>query len=269
VGDDNRVRLADFGIARIMGDMVRHTATGFTMGTAAYVAPEQVQGRDVTTAADIYSLGLVLLEALTSEVSFRGTAAEVALARLNKPPELPATLSANWRGLLSQMTSIEPSARPDADAVRSQLGQIGMDDGEGTQPLEQTATRPLTTPIATIGEVQTEAIAEAAPVRPPAPATATQAFEPVPAALAGAASAVVDNVGSTLASAMTKLRQRWRQLSPRSQLLAVGIAILVVVLCVIAVTSLVTSSTSKFEVPPGVPDEIGQDLQQLHKAVTG
>ena len=59
---DGRALLADFGIARLI-DTSRVTAAATTVGTAAYMAPEQVQGLDVTPAADVYSLGLVLLEA--------------------------------------------------------------------------------------------------------------------------------------------------------------------------------------------------------------
>ena len=60
-----RVKLADFGIARLLGDTIRHTMTGHAIGTAAYLAPEQVQGRDVDGRSDVYSLGLVLLESIT------------------------------------------------------------------------------------------------------------------------------------------------------------------------------------------------------------
>ena len=72
LGSDGRTRLADFGIARLIGDTVRHTKTGHAIGTPAYLSPEQVRGDDVTPAVDVYSLGLVLLEALTGERAFPG-----------------------------------------------------------------------------------------------------------------------------------------------------------------------------------------------------
>ena len=68
------VKLADFGIARLVGDTVRHTMTGQAIGTAAYISPEQVLGHDVTPAADVYALGLVLLEVLTGERAYPGSA---------------------------------------------------------------------------------------------------------------------------------------------------------------------------------------------------
>ena len=82
LGGDGRVKLADFGIARLLGDTARHTRTGTAIGTAAYLAPEQVRGEDVTGAADTYALGLVLLEALTGRRAFPGSPTEAALARL-------------------------------------------------------------------------------------------------------------------------------------------------------------------------------------------
>ncbi len=89
LGAGERVKLADFGIARLIGDTVRHTKTGHAIGTAAYLSPEQVRGEDVTPAADIYALGLVLLEALTGERAYPGSPTESALARLSRPPERP------------------------------------------------------------------------------------------------------------------------------------------------------------------------------------
>ena len=56
--------LTDFGVARTLG-ADRHTATGMTIGTAAYLSPEQVTGGELTPAVDIYALGLTLLEAMT------------------------------------------------------------------------------------------------------------------------------------------------------------------------------------------------------------
>lgn len=61
--DPNGVHLADFGIARF-DDSARITATGHCIGTAAYLAPEQMEGH-IGPAADIYALGLVILECLT------------------------------------------------------------------------------------------------------------------------------------------------------------------------------------------------------------
>lgn len=112
LGADGRVKLADFGIARLIGETVRHTKTGTTIGTAAYLSPEQVGGEEVTPASDVYSLGLVLLEALTGERAYEGTPMESAVARLSRDPHLPEDLSEEWRGLLRALTQRDPRVRP-------------------------------------------------------------------------------------------------------------------------------------------------------------
>ena len=117
VGRDGAVRLADFGIARMLGDTTGHTASGTTIGTAAYLAPEQVRGDPVTPASDIYSLGLVLLEALTGRRAYTGAPMEAALARLHAAPLIPTSLPTGWPALLSRMTDMDPGRRPDAGEV--------------------------------------------------------------------------------------------------------------------------------------------------------
>lgn len=72
------VKLADFGIAKST-EMLDHTVTGTIVGTPAYLAPERLAGEPATAQSDIYSLGLVLYEALTGERPFRGDT-PVALA---------------------------------------------------------------------------------------------------------------------------------------------------------------------------------------------
>ncbi|HEX5089047.1 MAG TPA: protein kinase [Nocardioides sp.] len=121
VGEDGTARLADFGIARLVDDTSHHTRTGHVVGTVAYLAPEQVAGEPVTTAVDVYSLGLVLLESLTGGRAYAGTSVEVALARLHRAPAIPATLPAPWRELLTAMTARDPGDRPTAAQVVARL----------------------------------------------------------------------------------------------------------------------------------------------------
>ncbi|MFJ5534883.1 protein kinase [Streptomyces sp. NPDC093261] len=107
--------LADFGIARL-ANATRHTAPDVLIGTAAYLAPEQVTGRRVGPAVDVYALGLVLLEALKGELEYEGTPLEAALARLHRPPEVPTWLPPDLATLLRAMTAHDPDARPDTDS---------------------------------------------------------------------------------------------------------------------------------------------------------
>lgn len=118
--DGPTVKLADFGIAQQVGSE-RLTRTGMTIGTAAYLAPEQVTGKPVTPAADVYALGLVLLEALGRAPDWSGSPVEIAVARLSTPPTVPDDLGPTWTPLLRAMTAAEPGARPTAARVREVL----------------------------------------------------------------------------------------------------------------------------------------------------
>ncbi|MGZ4487424.1 MAG: serine/threonine-protein kinase [Nocardioides sp.] len=169
---DDRVKLADFGIARLIGDTVRHTQTGLAIGTAAYLSPEQVRGDDVTTAVDVYSLGLVLLEALTGERAYPGTPTEAALARLSRDPAVPEALGPEWRGLLVAMTAADPAARPSAGEASVALEGLAQGDAAGS-------TRLLTTPVPL-------ATAPVASPAPPAGASTASAGAAVASALAAA-----------------------------------------------------------------------------------
>jgi serine/threonine protein kinase len=117
---EGQVKLADFGIARLV-DQAHLTRTGQVMGTAAYLAPEQVRGEGVTGAADVYSLGLVLLEVATGRREFGGNATESAVARLHREPVVPASLPADLRTLLLAMTASDAARRPTAATVAARL----------------------------------------------------------------------------------------------------------------------------------------------------
>ena len=109
-------RLADFGIARAL-DGTAVTGTGFVVGTAAYLAPEQVRGEWVGPEADVYALGLVLLEALTGRREYPGVLVESATARLLRPPRIPKRLPFALDAALRAMTALDPAARPTAAEV--------------------------------------------------------------------------------------------------------------------------------------------------------
>jgi serine/threonine protein kinase len=154
LGAGGRVWLTDFGIARLIGDTARHTATGTTIGSPAYLSPEQVTGSEVTTAADIYSLGLVLLEALTGQRAYAGSPAEAALARLSTPPAISETLPPGWQHLLQATTALEPTERPSAKEIADTLRGFSADHDStmvSTTPSENGETKVLSVPASTAG----------------------------------------------------------------------------------------------------------------------
>lgn len=118
---DNLPYLTDFGIALLAG-ATRLTASNEVIGTPAYLAPEQVLGRDIGPAVDIYALGLMLLECLTGELEYPGAnKVETALARLHRPPRIPTDLPVEFASLLVAMTATEPAHRPTADRCAQRL----------------------------------------------------------------------------------------------------------------------------------------------------
>jgi serine/threonine protein kinase len=173
LGQDGRVRLTDFGIARLV-DAAKVTATGLTVGTASYLSPEQVTAEPVGTAADVYSLGLVLLECLTGEREYPGSAVEVALARLSRPPQVPADLPDGWPGLLVAMTDRDPAQRPLCAEIAADLHAI-VAGGQATTALAVPTLLSDRTQV--LDRTQVMAAAGAAPTR--AQSTVTRAPAPV------------------------------------------------------------------------------------------
>jgi eukaryotic-like serine/threonine-protein kinase len=107
-----RARLTDFGIA-LDAESARLTSDQATTGTAAYLSPEQARRQEVTSASDVYSLGLVLLQCFTGSLAFPGEAIESALARLTSDPTIPDDLPGEWPTILRGMLARDPADRPD------------------------------------------------------------------------------------------------------------------------------------------------------------
>ena len=143
-GEEFTATLADFGIAHLVGSS-RLTTPGTLLGTAAYLSPEQVRGSEPAPPSDIYSLGLVLLEALTGERVFgQSVVHEAALARLTQDPDIPGSLGYGWKSLLTGMTARDPQERPTALEVAAASHDLRS---ERSAAVESTAaTRAMTTP---------------------------------------------------------------------------------------------------------------------------
>ncbi len=141
---DGTAKLGDFGLAVALGQS-RMTQAGTIMGTAAYMAPEQALGGEVTSQSDLYSLGCVLYELLTGRPPFLGDDALAVISQhVNTAPvaalwhraDLPRTLDA----LIERLLAKAPEERPqNAQAVLDELQRIaaaGVHDGAGLAPPE-------------------------------------------------------------------------------------------------------------------------------------
>jgi eukaryotic-like serine/threonine-protein kinase len=114
---DGRVKITDFGIARI-ADQVPLTATGQVMGTVQYLSPEQASGHPASPTTDIYSLGIVAYECLAGRRPFTGESqVAIAMAQINEtPPDLPVTVSEPVRNLVYSCIAKNPADRPQTAA---------------------------------------------------------------------------------------------------------------------------------------------------------
>ncbi|HEY2812935.1 MAG TPA: protein kinase [Acidimicrobiales bacterium] len=127
---DGRVLVADFGIAKAGNDL---TATNTTLGTAKYLAPEQVEGSPVDARTDVYALGVVLYEMLCGRTPFSAdTAAATALARLHQEPMRPRNVRAGipkpLEAVVMRALARNPDDRyPSAGAFRADLLVAGRD----------------------------------------------------------------------------------------------------------------------------------------------
>jgi len=131
-----QVKVADFGIAKATEGMgLDLTRSGMVLGTAKYLSPEQVEGREPDARADLYSLGVVLFEMLTGEPPFVGpNDMTVALARLDGPaPQAGARcegLPPALDRLVASLLARDPDDRPpSAGAVRHELASIQREPG--------------------------------------------------------------------------------------------------------------------------------------------
>ena len=115
---DGRVKITDFGIARI-ADQVPLTATGQVMGTVQYLSPEQASGHPASPATDIYSLGIVAYESLAGKRPFTGESqVAIAMAQINEqPPPLPPTVAQPVQNLVMAMIAKKPEDRPASAAA--------------------------------------------------------------------------------------------------------------------------------------------------------
>jgi hypothetical protein len=196
---DGRVKITDFGIARI-ADQVPLTATGQVMGTVQYLSPEQASGHPASPTTDIYSLGIVAYECLAGRRPFTGESqVAIAMAQINEaPPELPPTVAEPVRNLVFACIAKNPADRPASAAHLARAAQA-LRRGD-----VQAAAASVPAVLGGAAAAGTATV-----LMPSAGAGATEATTVLPSAAAAAAGEGVVDDETAQTSTTTKKRSPW------------------------------------------------------------
>lgn len=147
---DDFVKVLDFGIAKVSGDLSTNltlTGTGIAIGTPAYISPEQARATEVTTQSDLYSLAAILYEMLTGERLFNAkTATDFLMAHAKDEAPLPTLNGVEIRGplvdLIMDCLEKAPEDRPD-----SAVTAIERLSGTATPGLSSVTSSPAAGPL--------------------------------------------------------------------------------------------------------------------------
>ena len=190
-----RVKLADFGIARMAGQSTELTMAGSVMGSPQYLSPEQIRGEELDGRSDLFSLGVVLYELLSGKRPFEGdTITTLVYQILHKEPPPVSELRAvppRLEELLRRMLAKDRGERPIAGeaarelaAIEAELSDETLSAPAGTGPLDATRVLPRKTDAGPLGTVP--AAPPTTPSQPPrlptaaAPAPPVQTAPPAP-----------------------------------------------------------------------------------------
>lgn len=140
--DDGRVKILDFGIAKLFGAETQLTKKGTILGTAGYLAPEQISGRSVDERTDAFAFGVLAYELLTYEHPFPGDKIREVLRRVLEEdpepiskiePEVPAEVADLVSRCLAKDREVRPAGFGEIEDVLA-LFVEGTGTGTGTRP---------------------------------------------------------------------------------------------------------------------------------------
>ena len=206
--DDGKVKIADFGIARI--ETSELTLAGTVMGTPSYMSPEQFQGQAVDFRSDLFSCGVILYQFLTGEKPFVGNMTTIMYKVLREEPVPPSALNtslpAEWDVIVKRALAKNPadrfqSAREFAQSIHEVMS------AQGTQPASlfgalasadepatyapQTKLTPVTGLVRQVTTAEAATPSNAPPVAPSAMPGDSKSAPRLPVVLIGAIAAVL------------------------------------------------------------------------------
>ena len=239
LSDDGRVKVADFGIARIGASAL--TRSGMMMGTSHYLSPEQARGLPADERSDIYGAGVVLFEMLTGRVPFAADSdVAVALKHVNEAPPRPSDLEPAIPGALEQVVLQALAKDPDQRFQTAAAFSAALRASISAVPVE--ADRPVVPAVAAPPALP------AAVVAPPPTVVETATAPPATAVLPG----------TTGATAVRPPRRR-------------KLRRLVVALLLIAAAAAAGAALYVFVIAAGVvvPDVVGRTAAEARTLVRG
>ncbi|MCI8468357.1 MAG: Stk1 family PASTA domain-containing Ser/Thr kinase [Eggerthellaceae bacterium] len=169
VQPDGNVKVMDFGIARAKNSVKQKTSA--VLGTAHYISPEQAQGKELTAASDIYSLGVVMYEATTGKLPFDGPdAVSVALMQVQDEPLPPSAINPNIDPALEDIILCAMAKSPADRFATANDMRLALNDYLAGRPVNLGGASDFTS-------ASTRVIGTVPPAVPPmAPVDATQAM---------------------------------------------------------------------------------------------
>ncbi|MCS7153164.1 MAG: serine/threonine protein kinase, partial [Bacteroidia bacterium] len=147
---DGSGKLIDFGIAKALDEDMKLTQTGTQIGTALYMAPEQIRGEPVSPQTDLYAMGLVVYECLFGRFPWEWqglTPFQLYQRLLTEPPPIPENTPTPWRTFFQYALAKEAGNRyPSAEEMKNALSQLARPSSQPTPSKVKSTPPPLPTP---------------------------------------------------------------------------------------------------------------------------
>ncbi len=258
VQPDGNVKVMDFGIARAKNSTMDKTAS--VLGTAHYISPEQAQGKDLTPASDLYSLGIVMYEAATGKLPFDGPdAVSVAMKQVQEipvpPSEIKPDIDPGLEAIIMKAMAKNPSERfATAMEMRYALNDflMGRPVNVGGFTSAQTAV------IGGMGSAQTQVIGGVAPVG----GVDGTAVMPVAGGVGQGGMAVAGGAGSSTSYRSSNTAKK----GPSKKAIGIIVAIIAVVaIAAIAAFALGGTGGNTGNIP--VPNVVGKTLDEATQEI--